>query len=266
MGIDEAVHSNNQSFHKTLTDSQAGTEFEDWKAYVAVSINTKKLFLQYQEVIGNDENKIIQKELLVRILNQAGEPCAAVRFIRIVQELGLIDALDRAVIELAITHLNTHSTSEPLTVNISQYTLHSAGFDQWLIKIIDAKGINGKLNIEMNESSVLNDVDRVVSFKKLLHSKGIGFGVDNFGVHPAGFSYLYKVHPDYIKIDGSLCQQVDSNAEDKFFIGSLVTVANSLSIVSYAERVERAEQVEQLKKLGIVAVQGFIHGQPKNLR
>jgi len=199
-------------------------------------------------------------------MNQAGEPCAAVRFIRIVKELGLIDALDRGVIELAINHLNTHSTSEPLTVNISQDTLHSEGFDQWLVDTIDNKGIDGKLNIEMNESSVLNDVDRIVNFKQLLTSKGIGFGVDNFGIHPSGFSYLYKVHPDYIKIDGSLCQEIDNNAEDRFFMGSLVTVANSLSIPSYAERVERTSQIEQLQKLGIVATQGFMHGQPKNLR
>jgi len=266
VGIEEAISTNNPCIHKTLKDTLSETEAADWKTYVADAINAKKLFLQYQEVIECSSDNILQKELLVRILNQAGEPCAAVRFIRIVKELGLIDALDRAVIEHAINHLNTHSTSEPLTVNISQDTLHAEGFDSWLIKTIDNNGISGKLNIEMNESSILNDVNRVVSFKQLLNSKGIGFGVDNFGIHPSGFSYLYKVHPDYIKIDGSLCQEIETNAEDRFFMGSLVTVANSLSIPSYAERVERTEQIEQLRKLGIVATQGFIHGQPKNLR
>jgi|GEM_PF-982564 len=266
VGIEEAISSNSPSVHKTLTDKLSEAEAADWRSYVADSINAKKLFLQYQEAIASDGKKILQKELLVRILNQSGEPCAAVRFIRIVKELGLIDALDRAVIEYAINHLNSHSTSEPLTVNISQDTLHSEDFDNWLLKTIESNGINGKLNIEMNESSILNDVNRVVSFKQLLSGKDIGFGVDNFGIHPSGFSYLYKVHPDYIKIDGSLCQEIDSNAEDRFFVGSLVTVANSLSIPSYAERVERNEQIEQLNKLGIVATQGFIHGQPKNLR
>lgn len=266
VGIEEAISNNSPSIHKSLSDTQSESEAADWKAYVAESINAKKLFLQYQEVIDASNDTVIQKELLVRILNQEGEPCPAVKFIRIVKELGLIDALDRAVIEYAIEHLNSHSTSEPLTVNISQNTLHSENFDQWLIKTIDANGINGKLNIEMNESSVLNDVTRVVEFKQLLSSQGIGFGVDNFGIHPSGFSYLYKVHPDYIKIDGSLSQQINSNAEDRFFMGSLITVANSLSIPSYAERVEHSEQIEQLKKLGIIATQGFIHGQPKNLR
>jgi len=266
VGIEEAISTNSPCIHKTLKDTLSETEAADWKTYVADSINAKKLFLQYQEVVDCAGDNILQKEVLVRILNQAGEPCTAVRFIRIVKELGLIDALDRAVIEHAINHLNTHSTSEPLTVNISQDTLHAEGFDSWLIKIIDNSGISGKLNIEMNESSILNDVNRVVSFKQLLNSKDVGFGVDNFGIHPSGFSYLYKVHPDYIKIDGSLCQEIESNAEDRFFMGSLVTVANSLSIPSYAERVERTEQIEQLRKLGIVATQGFIHGQPKNLK
>ncbi|MEH6443013.1 MAG: EAL domain-containing protein [Oceanospirillaceae bacterium] len=264
VGIEEAVANNQSSIYKTSSNTDSDTSSDDWKTHVAAAINGKRLFLQYQEVLDCNKNSTIHKELLVRILNQQGDPCAAIRFIRIVKELGLIDALDKAVIEHAINHLSIDN-SVPLAVNISQDTLHAENFDQWLLNSIKGQKLAGKLNIEINESSVLNDVDRVVKFRQLLNSNEIGFGVDNFGVHPSGFSYLYKVQPDYIKIDGSLCQGIEGNAEDRFFLGSLITVASSLSIPSYAERIEHATQIEQLKKLGIIATQGFIHGKPKNL-
>ncbi len=265
IGIDEAIKDSLPSVYKTLSNVESESSLADWKAHVASSINAKQLFLQYQEVRATNSQDIIQKELLVRILSQAGEPCAAVRFIRIVKELGLIAALDKVVLEHAINHLHSHTDSVPLAVNISQNTLHTDNFEQWLIDCIKGKNIAGKLNIEMNESSVLNDIDTVVTFKQLLAKNDIGFGVDNFGVHPRGFSYLYKIHPNYIKIDGSLCKEIEENAEDRFFLSSLVTAANSLSIPSYAERVEHSGQIQQLQKLGVVATQGFIHGQPKNL-
>ena len=265
VGIEEATNTQVPSIYKTTANQNTDASSDDWKAHVADSINTKKLFLQYQEVLDSTNSNIVHKELLVRILNQEGDPCAAVRFIRIVKELGLIQALDKAVIEHAVEHLNRQPDCDSLAVNISQDTLHVDQFDQWLIGAIKDKAVENRLNIEVNESSVLNDVERIVSFRQLLNRNNIGFGVDNFGVHPSGFSYLYKVQPDYIKIDGSLCQDIENSAEDRFFIGSLITVAHSLSIPSYAERVEHSAQIDQLKKLGITATQGFIHGKPKNL-
>jgi EAL domain-containing protein (putative c-di-GMP-specific phosphodiesterase class I)/GGDEF domain-containing protein len=262
IAIEEATQEKVACIYKSLTDKENTTS--DWKSHVADAINNKKLFLQYQEVLATD-NQIIQKELLVRILNQEGEPCSAIRFIRIVQELGLIEALDKAVIELAIEHTQASQDDYPLAINISKHTLHDNSFDNWLVDTIKGKELSNKLSIEVNESSVLNDVDRIVTFRQLLSSEGIGFGVDNFGVHPSGFSYLYKVQPDYIKIDGSLCHEIETNAADRFFMSSLITVANSLSIPSYAERIEHKAQIEQLQKLGISATQGFIHGKPKNL-
>ncbi|EPJ43148.1 MAG: hypothetical protein OFPI_44220 [Osedax symbiont Rs2] len=265
IAIDEAIGAKQASIYKTLSDTDLQTSSSDWSAHVADAVNQKKVFFQYQTLVDSQNSKVVHKELLVRILNQTGEPCAAAKFIRIVQQLGLIEALDKAALEQAVSYLDSHNDSEPLAINVSLQSLEDGNFDQWLMHTIADKAIQGRLNIEINESSVLNNVSRIASFRQLLTKNGIGFGVDNFGVHPSGFSYLYQVHPDYIKIDGSLCQQITSNAEDRFFMGSLVTVAKSLSIPSYAQRVEQSEQIEQLRILGIVATQGFIHGIPENL-
>lgn len=263
IAVEEASEQQVASIYKSLSATLKPSS--DWKAHIAHCINNKKLILQYQKVLSSKDNRTVQKELLVRILSQEGDICPAISFIRIVQELGLIQALDKAVIELAIEHILASADDYPLAVNLSKQSLQDSDFDQWLLAKINNKDLRNRLSIEVNESSVLTDVDRIAAFKQLLSRQGIGFGVDNFGVHPSGFSYLYKVQPDYIKIDGSLSHTIETNAEDRFFIGSLITVANSLSIPSYAERIEHLIQLEQLQKLGISATQGFIHGKPKNL-
>jgi len=263
--LSEAVDTEQVCIYKTLSQNSLETSAQEWSEHVISTITDKKLYLQYQEVINIKTEKIDQKELLVRILSQSGEPTAAVRFINIVQQQGLITTLDKAVIEHAIAYINKHPQSEAIAVNISFETLLDADFEQWIKTAIKGKILNNKINIEVSESSILSNIDKTVAVKQWLQQHSIGFGVDNFGAHPKGFNYLYKLHPNYIKIDGSLCKDIINNAEDKFFLGSLVTAANSLSIPCYAERIEQASQIEQLGKLGIIATQGFIHGQPKNL-
>lgn len=262
-GITEAITENKEIVFKNVADDPLTSD--DWATYVAKSINEQNVFLQYQPIVNIEDKSVSHKEILVRILNQNNELCTAVKFVRIVQELGLISQMDKAVFEHAINYLMTTPDSPPLAINFSADTLQSPDIDQWLTKKLSKANIKGRLRIEINESSVLNNVERVVSFKQHLAALGVGFGVDNFGVHPNGFSYLYKVQPDYIKIDGSLSQQLEESPEDRFFLSSLVTVANSLSITSYAERIERESQIVELNKLGLTGTQGFIHGVPENL-
>ncbi len=253
-------------------DIQYPTEFSgskatsaSWQEHVANAINNKQVFLQFQKVISTHNETTLQYELLARILNRDNMPCSATDFIQVVKELGLIDTLDKAVLERAIEHLSLNQTCPPLTVNLSQQAIHTANFKAWIEKQLSKRNLRGRLNIEINETAILNDIDHIVTFRDLLKENGIGFGVDNFGTHPSGFSYLYAVQPDYIKIDGSLCQEIDQSNEDCFFISSLITAAHSLGIKTYAERIERKSQAERLKELNIDGTQGFLHGRPEAL-
>ncbi|WP_293267592.1 EAL domain-containing protein [Neptunomonas sp.] len=241
------------------------TTSNSWQSHVANAINNKQVFLQYQKVISNSGNTVIQRELLARILNRENMPCSAIEFIQVVKELGLIEALDKAVLERAIEYIQGHPSCPPLTINFSQQAIHSENFTAWINKKLRKQKLKGRLNIEINETAVLNDIEHIVQFRDLLKQNGVGFGVDNFGIHPSGFSYLYVVQPDYIKIDGSLCREIDNSAEDRFFVSSLITAAHSLGIQAYAERIEREGQSEQLSTLNIDGTQGFLHGRPEAL-
>lgn len=241
------------------------TTSTSWQEHVASAINNKQVFLQFQKVISSHDDQPLQHELLARILNRDNMPCSAAEFIQVVKELGLIEALDKAVLERAIEYLTYNETCPPLTVNLSQQAIHTDNFEKWIKKQLSKRNLRGRLNIEINETAILNDINHIVTFRYLLKQNGIGFGVDNFGIHPSGFSYLYAVQPDYIKIDGSLSQEIDQSDEDCFFISSLITAAHSLGIKTYAERIERKSQAERLKQLNIDGTQGFLHGRPEAL-
>lgn len=236
----------------------------DWKQHVANAINQRKIFLQIQSVFSKDSTSIpLHDELLARILDRENKPASAGEFINVVKELGLITEMDKAVIELAVDQAPGRTT--PLTINLSHEAVATPEFHNWLLQTLKVGSFAGKLMFEVDETSVLNHIDEVTKFRKSLQQLGISFGVDHFGVHPSGFAYLYGVQPDYVKIDGSLIRDIDQNAEDRFFVSSLVSVAHSLGVQAYAEHVEREDQLTLLSSLEIDGTQGYLHGAPRPL-
>ncbi|WP_020680350.1 bifunctional diguanylate cyclase/phosphodiesterase [Marinobacterium rhizophilum] len=238
---------------------------ESWHAHVSAAIDQQQIFLQAQPVIARDETKL-HREVFARILNRDNSPCSAGDFISVVRELGLMTDMDRAVVNHALDYLQRNPSAASLAINLSNESATDASFCQWLLERLATLPAPDRLCIELNESSVLNNLADIEGLRTALRQLGCRFGVDNFGVHPSGFGYLYKLQPDYIKIDGSLLHDIDSDAQDQFFVSSLVSVAHSLDIAAYAERVERTSQLTQLLRLKIDATQGFLHGTPAPLR
>lgn len=236
----------------------------DWKQHVANAINQRKIFLQVQSVFNKSPNSMpIQDEIFARILDRDNQATSAGEFINLVKELGLMAEMDRAVIELALQKADTAAC--PLTINLSHEAVQSDDFIAWLSARLKGKSLAGKILFELDETGVLNNTDAITHFRKSLKELNIDFGVDHFGVHPNGFSYLYSVQPDYVKIDGSLIREIDQNAEDQFFVSSLISVAHSLDIKAYAEHVERESQLQLLTQLEIDGSQGYLHGSPRKL-
>lgn len=258
---------------QTAEQSQAIIEYapdgfdgssQDWQQHVANAISNGQVFLQYQHLMDNTQGRI-HGELLARILDEDNQPCPAGRFIGVARDLGLLDAMDRAVINSALAYLAREPNGIRVAINLGQDSLQADGFLPWLDGLLADLNQPQRLQFEINETVILNNPEQVQALRARLRARQVGFGVDNFGIHPSGFSYLYSLKPDYLKIDGSLIREIDHNDEDRFFVRSLIGVAHNIHIQAYAEHVERNSQLEQLQALGIDGTQGYLHGRPISL-
>ncbi|WP_286237714.1 bifunctional diguanylate cyclase/phosphodiesterase [Neptuniibacter halophilus] len=256
----------NQLWQQFNADEQSSNapDQTDWQQHVAHAINQRKIFLQVQSVFSKAPSSMpIQEEVFARILNQNNQPASAGEFLSVVKELNLSAELDRAVFELGTQQASQLSC--PLCINLSAESVSVADNLDWLLQQIRNSDLSEKMVFELDETSVLNHPEASSRFRKALNEQSIGFGVDHFGIHPSGFSYLYSIQPDYIKIDGSLIRNIDQSEEDRFFVSSLVSVAHSLGIKAYAEHVERESQLELLNQLEVDGSQGYLHGAPRPL-
>ncbi|SEF75810.1 bifunctional diguanylate cyclase/phosphodiesterase [Marinobacterium lutimaris] len=237
---------------------------QSWQQHVASAIRNGQVFLQYQSVIGGDQQQI-HGELLARILDEDNEPCPAGRFIGVARELGLLDAMDRATLSTALDYVRRHPEGVRIAVNLGVDSITAQDFPRWLGEQIQQLSTPERVSFEINETVILNNLEQVQALRAQIQALGACFGVDNFGIHPRGFSYLYNLKPDYLKIDGSLIRDIDTSDEDRFFVRSLIGVAHNIDVPAYAEHVERSTQLDTLIALGIDGTQGYLHGRPTAL-
>ena len=70
---------------------------------------------------------------------------------------------------------------------------------------------------------------------------------------------------DFIKLDGSYVRGLATDADNRFFLHTLLDIAHGLDIRVIAEQVENDDDLQALVKMGINALQGYHIGKPEPL-
>lgn len=118
------------------------------------------------------------------------------------------------------------------------------------------------LELEIVESSVIHDVDKVAKVIQKCRELGITVSLDDFGSGYSSLPYLRKLNVSKLKIDRSFIQNILTSTGDLSIIEAVITLASAFNCNVIAEGVENEEQGQLLMKLGCEEVQGFYIAKP----
>lgn len=236
-----------------------------WKNRIVSAIEDGRFLPWFQPIMDLKSNKVNHFEVLARMRDESGDILPPSRFIEIAEMFGIINNIDRMIIDKAFrfrdqTHLDKGVT---FSMNISGKNLGDTDFLSFLKDRISEVGPMAKNFIfEITETAAVRDVDRAVRFINTLKEMGCKFSLDDFGVGFSSFAYLKMMDVDFLKIDGSFIKKLDTDQKDRLFVKAIVEVASELNIRTVAEFVERAETLEILREYGVDYAQGYYIGMP----
>jgi diguanylate cyclase (GGDEF)-like protein len=118
------------------------------------------------------------------------------------------------------------------------------------------------LELEIPESAVMSERDRVHRMLARLSERGVRIAVDDFGSGYASLSHLKQLPVDVLKIDQSFVQNLGVNEEDEAIVRSTIDLAHNLGIDVVAEGVESEDVLARLASLGCDMAQGFCLARP----
>ena len=220
----------------------------------------------YQPKVDLRNNTLCGAEALVR-WKKDGEIISPVRFIGILEKMGLITRLDFYVFETVCQNLrrwlDEGLPAVTVSSNFSKMHLKNPNLADDVLRIVKKYDIDpGLVEIELTESSGYSDFEALKHFVDEMENVGIHTSIDDFGTGYSSLSLLKEVNVDVVKLDKTFC---DHLGEDDIQTGLTVNVIHmikDLDRVVLCEGVETGEQAEILRKTDCTIVQGYYYDKP----
>ena len=184
-------------------------------------------------------------------------------FIPIAEEIGVIAELSECLIAQALQDAKAWDPSLSLSVNISPVQLRDPWFSQKLLKLlVEANFPPNRLEIEITESCLNENVGLVRTLITSLKNQGIQISLDDFGTGYSSLSQLRSLPFDRIKIDRSFIGSLDDGKENQTIVEAIMSLGKGLGLPITAEGVESPRLRELLQDLGTFKAQGYHFGRP----
>lgn len=235
---------NQQLTHRNLNE---------WREAISLAIDAEKIKLA-EFTVSTISGELLHTEAPVRLfLDNDWQPAGY--FMPWAARLGIMPKIDIEVIKAAINEIaNTHA---PIAINLSADALCSAEFREKTLVILNEKPhLAAMLWVEFPESCALRHMAELRHFTLSLRTAGCKVGLEHVGLEFTKIRELQDMGLHYLKIDGAIVRDIDSNNGNQTFLQSLCKIGQSLGIIMIAEGVNTGAEKNKLIQIGVDAFTG----------
>jgi diguanylate cyclase (GGDEF)-like protein/PAS domain S-box-containing protein len=228
---------------------------------VRSALGRSEFVLYYQPKVNMNTGDVIGVEALIRWQHPEHGLVPPLDFLPLIEGHAISLELGEWVIDTALAQISQwRSMGErlPISVNISAYQLQQNNFVTRLTALLAAHPeVNPHyLELEILETSALNDIGQVLDTMNACHELGVRFALDDFGTGYSSLTYLRRLPAYLIKIDQSFVRDMLESANDSAIVEGVVSLAKAFQREVIAEGVETIAHRVALLQLGCELAQG----------
>lgn len=184
------------------------------------------------------------------------------QFIPILESTGHIVELDLYIFEQVARFLQRNAQAGhrllPIAVNASVALAREDAPTQEYSEILEKHNISARmLEIELTETAVVSEYDRVKRLLSSFQSDGMQTSLDDFGAGGSLLNNMVDIPVNTIKLDKLFLTRCSSNARGTDFLREIVHLVKRLGYNVICEGIETEEQVQLLRSLDCDGAQGF---------
>ena len=216
----------------------------------------------YQPIVTAQTQETLGYEALVRWDSPVLGQIAPSEFIPVAEDSGLILELGEWIARQSLRDCRRWD-GPYVSINLSarQFLRHNIA-ERILQYTRDADVRPDRVQIELTETAIIDDVDRAAENLEIMRNSGVRVALDDFGTGYSSLVYLKQFAIDCIKIDKSFVDSIASDRQSAMIVASVAKLASSLGMSVVAEGVETEAQRTILIACGCGLLQGYLFGRP----
>ena len=219
--------------------------------------------LIYGQKLINNISKKEKYEILMRVKLEDGSILTPYSFLKEAKKAKLYLGMTRMLVKKACEYFKDKDIDFNLNLTLEdikdQYTM------DFIVNTMEKTNTAKQITFEIVESEGIESFTEVSNFIKKAKKLGCKIAIDDFGTGYSNFEYIIKLDVDYIKIDGSLIKNINTDNNLYLTVQTIVGFAKALKIKTVAEFVHNEEVLNCVKNLDIDYSQGFFIDEPKEL-
>ncbi len=222
-----------------------------------------ELQMCYQPQVAMDTGALVGVEALLRWRRPGQGAVSPEEVTRAAEYTGVMGLLTERVVDEVLGALVWWSAQDlylRASINISVRDLYGPGLPGWLAERLCRYDISpGQVQLEITESAVMADPDRVLANLQRLHEVGVGVSLDDFGTGYSSLVHLRRLPVSEVKVDRSFVGSMADKADDHAIVRSVIGLARELGIRVVAEGVEDEHTARMLNGHGCHLGQGWLY-------
>jgi len=217
----------------------------------------------YQPLVELSDVTAVAVEALVRWRRPERGVVVPDEFVRVAEEIGLIEEIGTTVLHQACAAAASLPGRTAVSVNVSPQQFVRSDFRAVVEEALVVSGLApDRLWIELTESAVVEAIDSAARAFQALREQGVRVAIDDFGTGFSSFSHLRDFRVDLIKVDRSFIHDLRSSSHDRAIVQGIVRMADALRLDVVAEGIETTDQRDLLRVYGCRYGQGFLFARP----
>lgn len=242
-------------------------ELMSWANKLNQAVEADQLQLLCLPIIAIQDSQKEQHlyEIIISIEDENGTQIPPLEYLQSTENYSRMHLIDRWALEQLIKWMNSHKED----VNkIDRFMLRLSGYsmnDDTLLTYISSQAQEHnipveKLCFELNQTSAIKNIEDAADFMHEMRILGCEFTLSDFGTGQSSFEYLKQLPINYVKIDRSFIDELNTSPADYAMVKSIHEIAHFMAKKTIAEQVNDTETLNILRSIGIdLAMEGKLN-------
>jgi len=249
-------------YDKSMEETQAFEYNMTLASKIKQAIDEDRIVPYFQPIVTNGSGEIEKYECLVRMIEKDGNIIGPHQFLTIAEQARLYPFITQIMIKKSFAMFaNTHYE---FSINLSIDDILNTQTIHCLFATIEQYPFAATRAVfEMTESAEIQNYEILRQFISKVKNFGCRIAIDDFGSGYSNFAHIMSMKIDYLKIDGSLIRNLDTDNNAQIISRTIAEFAKTLGIKTIAEFVHSEVIYAKTLEYGIDFSQGYYFGKPE---